>query len=365
VECYVCDTLCADQAKRWEEFVAASPSRHYKQAPRWAEVERRDDRFEVRRPLYFWCESDGELVLTGLAVRRRLPGTRYSFYEFNRGPVFRDQEILNDWLEWALPTLRRDAVRLRLAPQWLLAEGGDDVETVLERHGFRRRRMMGMWSTLLVDISANEDAVLHGFRRQARQNIAKCQKAGLTVLAEVDDAGCETLSGMHADMALRVGVRPLPVSAIERVSRCWANDGADGTVLIARENDRPVSGALVISYAGTAYLQTMASATDHGGLPTSHLLVWEVIRWAKAHRCDVMDFCGYSLVAQPGESLAGVNQFKRGFAPGTEPTRLVAPHEILLRPVLHEVYAAARRAETKYRRRRDGRTQGRESPRES
>ena len=255
VECFVSDALSSEQARRWEGFVAASPSRHYMQSPRWAEVERREDRFEVRRPLFFWCERDGEPVLTGLAVRRRLPGSRLYFYEFNRGPVFRDQTILNAWLEWVLPRLGRDAVRLRLAPQWLLTDGGDDVETVLERHGFRRRRMLGMWSTLLVDISADEEAVLHGFRRQARQSIAKCQRAGLTVAVEDRRQGWEALSAMHADMALRVGVRPLPLSAVERVSRCWINGGADGAVLVAREHGRPVSGALVIRYAGTAYLR--------------------------------------------------------------------------------------------------------------
>jgi hypothetical protein len=53
--------------------------------------------------------------------------------------------------------------------------------------------------------------------------------------------------------------------------------------------------------------------------------------------------------SQAGETLAGVNQFKRGFAPGTEPLRLVAPHEKVVRPALHEVYLAARRAEAKYR----------------
>ena len=66
-----------------------------------------------------------------------------------------------------------------------------------------------------------------------------------------------------------------------------------------------------------------------------------------------MDFCGFSLVAQTGESLAGVNQFKRGFAPVTEPTRFVAPHEILAKPVLHKAYATARRTGTAYRRWRD------------
>jgi len=119
---------------------------------------------------------------------------------------------------WLLPELERDAVRVRIAPQWVLAAGGDDVETLMERHGFQRRRMMGGWSTLLTDISLDEAALLHTFRRQARQNVA--------------------------------------------------------------------------------------------------------------------------------------NQFKRGFAPGTEPLRLVAPHEKVVRPALHEVYLAARRAEAKYRKRR-------------
>ena len=52
------------------------------------------------------------------------------------------------------------------------------------------------------------------------------------------------------------------------------------------------------------------------------------------HGCTALDFAGYSLVAQPGDPLWGINQFKRGFAGLDELRKSVAVHELVRSPLL-------------------------------
>jgi lipid II:glycine glycyltransferase (peptidoglycan interpeptide bridge formation enzyme) len=129
-------------------------------------------------------------------------------------------------------------------------------------------------------------------------------------------------------------VRPEQLAVL---SRTWLAGGRGGTVLVAREEGRPLAAALIIVYREGAYLRLLPSVRHDrgsGGPPVSHVLVWEAMRWAHARGCRFFDLEGYSLVARPGEPLWGVNQFKRGFAPGQEPRRTVAIHELVRSPLM-------------------------------
>jgi peptidoglycan pentaglycine glycine transferase (the first glycine) len=350
VECFADTVLSPEKMRRWEAFLTRAPGGTFRQSPRWAELERGSRRLESREPVYFRGEENGELVLVGLGMRRGLPFSPYGSYRFEWGPVFTDPAVLDEWLGAVLPQLRRDAVRVKLMPRRPLAEGGDDVETVLERHGFVRRRLEGGWATLLVDLTPEEDALLHTFRRQTRQNIKKCVAAGLCVQVEDGAAACEAMAGLYGELALRATLKPIPVQWFESMVCDWVHRHSGGGVFIARRDGLPVAGAVVFVDSGVAYLDTIASNGAARALPTNSLLVWEIMRWAKRRGCSTFDLCGYSLVARPGEALAGVNQFKRGFAPHAEPVRYVASHDLVIRPALEALCTAGIRAEACARR---------------
>ena len=144
---------------------------------------------------------------------------------------------------------------------------------------------------------------------------------------------------------------PIEPARLARISHSWLKGGAGGTLLAARLDGRPLAAALVIKYGATAYLDMLASSPQHNEVPASHLLVWEAIRWAKREGCTSFDFSGYSLVARPGDSLWGVNEFKRGFA-GTDAIKIsVAVHESVRSPLIVASARAVRVAQTRLRQR--------------
>jgi hypothetical protein len=346
---FMAGRLDRDQVRRWREFAEKISWSHYQQDPAWAGVERRGSGMRSRQPFFFWSELDGVIALTALGVRRRLPVPGRVFWEFSLGPLVCDGVVLDDWLSWLCSALGREAARVRVQPAAPLDEGGDDFETLLERQGFVRRRAMGGWTTLLVDIGRDEDEILASFRAETRSAIRKSARRGTTVSVENTPQGWSILSGLEAELERRVPVLEFDEAMMARIGRFWLNDGAGGTVLVARHDGEPVAAALVIVWGTTAYLPLIPSSRHHK-LPTSHPLVWEAIRWARQHGCLAFDLVGYSMMARPGDSLWGINQFKRGFASIDHLTRSVAIHEKIYSPVVVTSASAVRWTQRRLRR---------------
>jgi hypothetical protein len=320
--------------------------------PRWAETERLGSGIGARRPYFFWAEHGGEIALTAIGVRRQLPVPGRAFWEFKKGPTFVDRDVFDEWLAWLVPTLGRDAVRLRVAPSVPLDEVGDDVETILERHGFVRRRTMGTWATVCVDLARDEAELLASFRTLTRRQIKKCVKLGVTVTEEDTSEGLRILCDLQTAMRAWAPVPEMRLETLKSISRLWLAGGSGGTVLIAREDGRPAAAILALVYRERAHLSVMPSARrgDGGGkAPASYLLLWEAMRWARNRGCTVFDLGGYSLTARPDDALSGVNFFKRGFATERGPEKTVAVHEKVSSLLLEASARAARRLEESIR----------------
>ena len=348
---YFCaPSLDGPELTRWREFAERVPWAHYRQDPSWAEIERCDDRGAARRPYFFWAERDGSLRLTALGLRRSLPVPGRAFWEFDKGPTFHDIEGLDEWLPWLLTRLGREAARLRVAPPVALREGGDDVETVLERHGFLRNRMLGGWATLVADISPDEDQIVRAFRPATQRSIRKSLRLGIEISAQDSLSGWAALSELETELARWAPVSPVGPAEVERISRHWLKNDSGGTILVAQHEGEPLAAALVIKHRRTAHLPMIPSSRRQGELPATHLLVWEAMRWAKRHGCTAFDFSGYSLVAQPGDALWGINQFKRGFATVDAVHRSVAIHELVQWPLFAASARVIRKARSRWHR---------------
>jgi peptidoglycan pentaglycine glycine transferase (the first glycine) len=347
---FVAPRLAEAQLARWREFAAQVPAAHYLQDPAWAEIERRGTGLHARRPYYFWCERGGEVCLTAVGVERRLPIPGRVFWEFDNGPTVLDPDVLDEWLSWLLATVGRGTARLSVQPAAALDAVGDGFETILDARGFVRRRSAGIWSTLVVDLDRPDDEILASFRARYRSKIRQSAKLGIEVACEDDPRGWSALAALDAEMAARTPLRPIDAGAVEAISRRWCAGGSGGTVLVARHEGEALAAVLVIVYRATAHMRMMPSSRRKK-VSTSHLLLWEAMRWAKSQGCTEFDLDGYSLAARPGDALWGINEFKRGFAPDQPPRTLVAVHERVLSPLIVGSAATVRRVQAWHRQR--------------
>jgi Acetyltransferase (GNAT) domain len=347
---FVAPLLDDRQLGRWREFNAGAPAAQYSQDPSWAEVERRGSRAQSRHPYFFWCERDGAICLTALGIRRRLPVPGRVFWEFKHGPTVLEPAVLDEWLPWLVKTLRSETARLRLQPVAPLDDIGDEMETILDAHGFVRRRSEGIWSTLVVDLNRPEDEILASFRSRYRSRIRQSTGLGIEIAEQDDLTGWNTLAALDAEMSARTGMQPVDAALVQAIGRCWCDHGHRGTVLVARlGGGESLAAVLVVAYRSTAHMVMMPSSRRHEKLPTSHRLLWEAMLWAKAHGFTEFDLDGYALAARPADALWGINQFKRGFAPKLEPRKYVAVHERVFSAVIVSSAAAMRRLQARRR----------------
>ena len=298
--------LDAAQVLRWREFAQRVPWAYYLQDPAWAHAEETVSAPGSRQPHFFWAEAGGEIQLTAIGVRRRLPIPGRSFWTFKKGPLVLETDVLDRWLDWLTDDLGREVARLHVEPAAPLDEGGDELlETALERAGFVRRRTASMWATLLVDLTRDEQDILGSFRASTRRQIRKSRSLGVVVDAADTPAGWSTLAAIDAEMAARADVTPIPRETVARISRCWLAGGSGGTVLVARLGGVPIAAALVITHRGTAHVPVYPSSRRHGNLPASHLLIWEAMRWAREHGCTSFDPHRVQLDGQAGRGSLG------------------------------------------------------------
>jgi hypothetical protein len=342
--------LSEEQVARWRDLADQIPWAHYRQDPAWANMDPYGSGMSKREPWFFWGESGGALCLTAIGVRRRLPVPGYVFWEFNKGPSFVDGTVLNEWLPWVVSRVRRGAARMHMEPATPLDQGGDEIRTILERHGLVR---CSDWATLLLDLTAEEDQIVAGFRSTTQQCIRKSRALGITVEPQDTPDGWRTIAALQADLSLRAPVLLVEESMIQKISRDWLREGSGGTVLVARHGEEALAAALIVTYRGTAHLVMMPSGHLNRDFPASHLLLWEAMRWSRQHGCSTFDLGGYSLEAQQGDSLWGVNLFKRGFAPLDRLSTSVGMYEMVLSPTIVALAARARRYQGLLSRRHD------------
>jgi hypothetical protein len=347
---YSAPCLDAAQQRSWRAFADTVPWAHYLQDPAWAEVERRGIGGNARAPQFFWAVAGEEILLTAMGVCRRLLVPGRVFWEFNHGPLFRDAGVFDAWLDWLDEWLGRSAARLRVQPAMPLDAGGDDLETLLERHEFARRRKLGGWTTLSVELAADERDTFATFRSATQRAIKKSGRLGIAVTSDDTVTGGSILARMQTELARQAPVEVTDQAYVTRVRDSWLAGGRGGTILVARHRDEPVAAGLVVVYGKTAYLPLIPSSRQHRDLPASHLLVWEAIRWARQHGCLTFDLVGYSMTACPGDSLWGINQFKRGFASLDRLSKFVAVHERVAGPRVVAAAAHVRRAQAWTRR---------------
>jgi peptidoglycan pentaglycine glycine transferase (the first glycine) len=335
-------SLSEEQTALWKDFALGVPWAHYRQDQAWAETERSGRGMAAREPWFFWAEADGTICLTGVGVRRRLPVPGRVFWEFNKGPNFVDPTVLDEWLSWLLPRIRRGAARLRVGPAIPLDRGGENVEAILKRHGFA---CISEWATLLVDISGNEDEIMASFRPATQRSIKKSRRLGIEIHPEDTPDGWGAIAALQTELSRTSSTSPVDKPAIERVSRHWLRGGSGGTILVARHHGEALAAVMLVIHRGTAYTPIIPSSHRHREFPATHLLVWEAMRWAKQRGCTVLDLAGYSLQAQPGEQVWGINQFKRGFASLDQISTSVGIYQVVFSPVVAALAAAGRKTQ--------------------
>ena len=159
----------------------------------------------------------------------------------------------------------------------------------------------------MLELDSDPEVVLGRLHNSTVRNIRKARRDGVEVTEASDRAGlCEEFYGLHLKVRKRHGV---PIQPRNFFSLFWDRLVEPGLaeVLIARLDDRPIAGVVMMSWNGAAVYKFGAADPDFARYRPSNLALWEGIHRACLAGDSTFDF------GRTDEHDDGLRTFKRRF----------------------------------------------------
>ncbi len=207
-------------------------------------------------------------------------------------------------------------------------------------------------STVILDLSEDEDALLKAMKSKTRYNVRLAAKRGVTVR----EAGAEELSlwyRLYRETARRDRISihsEAYYSALFEVVR-GSDAGTRGagprlSLYFAELDGALLAGNIVLEWEGTATYLYGASSSHRRELMAPYLLQWEAMRQARSRGLDRYDLFGVPPTPDPKHPMHGLYRFKTGFG-GRILDRLGA-WDYPCRPLRYRAYRGAERVRDYY-----------------
>jgi lipid II:glycine glycyltransferase (peptidoglycan interpeptide bridge formation enzyme) len=313
----------------WDALIARDPRGHLLQTWAWGELK---GAFGWS-PLRLAVEQDGVLVAGAQALYRR--AGPFSIGYIPKGPALAGaDEGATDALWDALhrASRRRRALLLKVEPEWRDEEA--------ERHAELRARGLAPSPatvqprrTIVVDLQADEEALLARMKNKWRYNVRLSERKGIAVrLAGVE--GVDAFYGLLRVTGERDAFGLHSKAYYRRALELFASQGR-GQLFLAEYEGTPVAGLMAYAFNRQAWYFYGASSNAHRERMPNHGLQWHAMLWAKERGCAQYDLWGIPDVDEDPETAAlrGVQRFKEGF--GGQIVRYVGAYDYPYHPHLY------------------------------
>lgn len=325
----------------WDAFLAETPGGHHVQTSLWGQSKALLN-WNVTRVMAI---RGGRIVGGAQLLTRTLPfvGRLGAFGYVTKGPLFAvDDPSL---LEPVIDALHRVAGANRV--QYMVVQPPDNGEAVAHRlpeMGFRYSPIeVTPTATLLIDLSAEPDDIMHQMRETTRRNIRRGQKKGI-VVREGAERDLPIFHHLLTSTAHRQDFSPYDEEYFDNMWRILRPHGYI-CLLIAEYEGEPVSAHLLVPFRDTVIVKKVGWSGLHGDLRPNDVLYWESIMWARANGYRYCDLEGIELKAARvllrGEHLPDSYRqtptfFKLGF--GGKVTILPGSYDYVYNPLLRWPY---------------------------
>jgi len=194
-------------------------------------------------------------------------------------------------------------------------------------------------ATVLIDISPDLETILKNLPQKGRHAVRRAERDGVTVRqVPATDKNCLTMYTLFKETAegARFGIRP---ADYYRTFYQRYEAAGLGQLFFAEYEGQVVAGAFAICFGKKSTYKDGASIRKRTAYGASHLLQWQVIKWAKEQGALVHDLCGAPPIAHgkdPNHPYYGIGLFKTSF--NKEITEYVGAYEIPVRPAKSKLW---------------------------
>ena len=199
--------------------------------------------------------------------------------------------------------------------------------------------------TILIDISADDEAILARMNQGTRRKIRQSLKNGVTY-KEASKAEVAQFTAMMQTTGSRNEFGVHEPAYYQLAYDLFVRHSA--ALILAQHEGDPLAGIMVFAAGKTAWYLYGASSNVKRNLMATYGVQWQAIQWAKARGCTIYDLWGIpdedesTLEAQfetREDGLWGVYGFKRGW--GGEVVRSVGAWDKVYNPLIYKAYQIA------------------------
>ena len=339
------------QGAAWTALVASLPAGHVLQTWEWAQVKAR---LGWQALPHVWQDEQGRPVGAALILQRAAPlpllSRRLRIFYLPKGPLLDWQDAgmvrraLDDLQTFAR---RRGGILLKIDPDAVVGRGvpgtdqavddpaGMDLLSQLGQRGWLfSKEQIQFRNTVVVDLSAGEEALLGRMKQKTRYNIRLAERKGVKVRpGGLDDL--PLLYRMYAETSLRDGFVIREQAYYLYVWETFMRAGM-AEALIAEVEGQPVGAVILFRSGAKAWYLYGMSRDLYRELMPNHLLQWEAMRRSRQAGCATYDFWGAPDVFDESDSMWGVFRFKEGFSGLVQ--RTVGAWDYPVSPLLYRLY---------------------------
>ncbi len=340
-------TGIAAEDQAWDAFVASSEPGSYLQLSAWSAV----------KAVNGWTShrvsaGDGPGRVGAQVLLRRPRPMPWSFGYAPRGPVAGQwtAAAIEAFTEAARTGLRgipgARVSHLRIDPE-IEADGPLDpdgaLRSALRAAGWRPAAPVQPASTRIIDLHADEAALLGDLRKKWRQYVNKARGAGIVVV-DADGDRLGDFYRIYRETADRAGFLIRTEAAYRDIWDAFRPAGR-ARLLFAQAPDGEPQAALFLVRCGPRVVEPYGGMTAAGAdSRANYLLKWEAIRSSREQGATSYDLWGLA--------TGGIAHFKTGF--GGREVRYIGAWDLVLDPFGRQAYEAAGRSRTWVARRRAG-----------
>lgn len=199
--------------------------------------------------------------------------------------------------------------------------------------------------TMELDISASEDELMQQMKSKTRYNVRLAARKGVTVSEVSTDEGFKTFSDLYFETTARQKYyghnREYHSIVWEQLKDSLAH------ILIAYYEGEPLAAYELFLFNGKLYYPYGGSTARHKNVMAANLLMWEAIRFGKAHDTTIFDMWGATHPGYEGDDIyAGFTRFKEGY--NAQFKEMIGSYDLITNKAVYHLYSIIHRLRSWY-----------------
>lgn len=249
-------------------------------------------------------------------IECRLP-FNFSFYYSPYGPVILDraEEViiaLKPWLKKFQKETNSIFIRLDITPknhEIILKKYFKKVPDCAKKGSIIQPRVE--WQ---IDLTKNREELLSEMNKKTRYDIRQSEGKGVSTLIGKRETRAlnKTFYKMMKETSIRNNFHLHPEEYYKTVFETIDREDT-GYVIVGMSGENLISMHVIVIYGDTAMYAFGATTDEHRSIPSSHVLQWNSILYAKEKGLKYYNMGGVTSELYPDSSLEDVTRFKKRF----------------------------------------------------